>query len=291
MRPVGAARAWRKATNNRDERLLTIIEIAKTLATSLDQEGMLDGIIRVLIETLGTPDAGVLLLLDAESGHLTVRAAQGFDSEALRRIKLLPGESMSGKTLVSGEPLFLATPDEVSAAMADMSAENRAHFAAATAGLHQPLSALCVPLKAGEACIGVLVLENMRQTGSFGPDDLQFLQHVADIIALAIENVRLREELQSAQTLSQANRLKAELISTLAHEMRTPLTSIKGYSSALLLEEATFSSETQREFLQIIDEECSLLQDLIHDLLESSVIDAGLLELQMQPILLRRLVE
>ena len=73
--------------------------------------------------------------------------------------------------------------------------------------------------------------------------------------------------------------------------MRTPLTSIKGYSTALLMEEATFGADTQQEFLQIIDEECDILQDLIHDLLESSIIDSGLLRLERQPVRLPQLTE
>ena len=121
--------------------------------------------------------------------------------------------------------------------------------------------------------------------------DLGFLQHVADLITLAIENARLRGELQAVRALDEANRLKAELMSTLAHEMRTPLTSIKGYSTALLMEDATFSPETQQEFLHFIDEECDVLQDLIHDLLESSIIDAGHLKLELQPVMLQRLTK
>ncbi len=76
----------------------------------------------------------------------------------------------------------------------------------------------------------------------------------------------------------------SDLISTLAHEMRTPLTSIKGYSTALLMEDVTFSPETQREFLQFIDAECDVLETLIHDFLESSIIDAGMLRLEIQPV-------
>jgi len=135
------------------------------------------------------------------------------------------------------------------------------------------------------------MLENRRQPGSFVPADLSFLQALADLIALSIENARLREELRATQALEEANRLKAELISTLAHEMRTPLASIKGYSTALLMEEVTFDSETQREFLQTIDKECDILQDLIHDLLESSIIDAGFLRLEPQPVMLPRLAK
>jgi len=55
------------------------------------------------------------------------------------------------------------------------------------------------------------------------------------------------------------------------------------------MDEASFDPETQQEFLQIIDEECDVLQDLIHDLLESSIIDAGLLRLEPQPVRLLKL--
>jgi signal transduction histidine kinase len=139
--------------------------------------------------------------------------------------------------------------------------------------------------------VGILTLENRHQPGSFDSADLAFGKAVADLIALAIENALLTQELQEIQALNEANRLKAELISTLAHEMRTPLTSIKGYSTALLLEEVNFDPEAQREFLQIIDEECDTLQDLVHDLLESSIIDAGLLRIKLQPIRLALLAE
>jgi signal transduction histidine kinase len=138
---------------------------------------------------------------------------------------------------------------------------------------------------------GALVLENLRQPHSFTEDDVTFLEHVADHITLSVENVHLRETLRITQALDETNRFKGELISTLAHEMRTPLTSIKGYATALLMEEAAFSPETQREFLKFIDEECDTLQDLIHDLLESTIIDAGLMRLEFQPVLVARLTK
>ena len=153
------------------------------------------------------------------------------------------------------------------------------------------MSAVCIPLIADQTKVGVSMLENLRQPDGFVHADLPFLQAVADLIARSIENARLDEERQAVIALDEANRLKAELISTLAHEMRTPLTSIKGYSTALLMEEATFSPETQREFLQFVDEECDVLQDLIRDLLESSIIDAGLLRLELQPVRLPRLAK
>ncbi len=276
-------------TADKDQRLLTIFEIAKIPATERDLEAMLPKFLSCLIETLDAAEAGILLLHDPSDGRLTVRAAQGYDLTTLRQIRLAPGESMSGKVFQTGQAELYPTPEAIAAAMANMTPANREMFRAATIGLRQPLSAICIPLITGQTKVGVLVLENRRQPGSFVRADLPFLQGVADLIALSIGNARLNEELRTELALNEANRLKSELISTLAHEMRTPLTSIKGYSTALLMEETTFSPETQQEFLQIIDEECDILQDLIHDLLESSIIDAGLLRLELQPVRLLHL--
>jgi signal transduction histidine kinase len=276
-------------TADEEQRLLTIFEIAKILATEHDLDTMLPKFLSCLIETLDAAQTGVLLLHDPSDGRLAVRAAQGYDFTALSQLRIAPGEAMSGWAFQSGQVELYPTPEAITAARANLTPANRELFRAATVGLRQPLSAVCIPLITGQTKVGALVLENRSQSDSFAPADLLFLKAVADLIALSIENVRLRQELQAVEAIGEANRLKSELTSTLAHEMRTPLTAIKGYSTALLMEEATFSPETQREFLQIIDEECDTLQDLIHDLLESSIIDAGFLKIEPQPVMLPRL--
>lgn len=278
-------------TMDKDQRLATIFEVAKTLVTQQGVETMLSEVLSCLIETLEAADAGALLLYDPSDERLTVRAAQGYRLTSLGQIRLAPGEATCGKTFQTGQAELYPTPKAISEETANLSSANRELLRAAPTGLRPPQSAVCMPLITDRAKVGVLVLENRRQPGSFVPADLPFLRAMADLIALSIENAHLNEELQATKALKEANRLKSELISTLAHEMRTPLTSIKGYSTALLMEETTFSSETQREFLQIIDEECDILQDLIHDLLESSIIDAGLLRLEPQPVMLPRLAQ
>ena len=280
---------WPGSAVDHDHRLRTIFQVARIMASERNLAVMLPQFLRGLIETLPVADAGVLMLYDPAAQRLKVAANIGYEAPFLQNLQLAAGESLSGKAFQTGETLLFASGDDIAVAMADMSAENRELFRAATAGLTHPLSAVCVPLKAGQECLGVLVLENLRQQGSFDRSDLPFLEAVAELITLSIDNVRLSQELQATLAFKEANRLKEELISTLAHEMRTPLTSIKGYSTALLMEEVEFNQATQREFLQIIDEECDVLQDLIHDLLESSIIDAGLLKLEFQPTLLPRL--
>jgi PAS domain S-box-containing protein len=81
-------------------------------------------------------------------------------------------------------------------------------------------------------------------------------------------------------------RMKTAFVSTVSHELRTPLTSIKGFISPLLSDtEGYYDKETQREFHQIIDQECDRLTRLISDLLNVSRIEAGrALDLNLQPM-------
>jgi signal transduction histidine kinase len=274
-----------------DSRLHVTFEIAKILVAEHDLEIMLPQLLSALIQTMDAADAGSVWLYDPSDGRLSARGAQGYNATALKKLRLTPGEAMAGRVFQTGQGKLYPTPESTTAAMSNLTPANQKAFEEATAGLRQPLSAVCVPLATAQTAIGVLVLLNLRRSGSFTQRDLELLQRLASLITLSFETALLREELEDARTLSEANRLKAELISTLAHEMRTPLTSIKGYSTALLLDEVTFSQETQHEFLRMIDEECDILQDLIRDLLESSIIDAGLLRLEVQPVRLPHLVQ
>jgi len=265
-----------------EPRLLVVLEIAKILATQCDMETMLSRLLSCLIDTWEVAEAGLLLLRDPTDGKLIVRAAREYDLEALKPIRLSPNEAMSGRVFQTGRAELYPLPEAIVKVRGNLSPANREWFSAAAANLPQPCSGICIPLITAQEKLGVLILENLHRPGSFTEADSIFLQRVGDLIALSMENAQLRDELQSVQALDEANRLKAEVVSILAHEMRTPLTSIKGYSTALLMEETNFSPETQREFLEIIDHECTVLEDLIHDLLESSIIDAGLLKLEPQ---------
>ncbi len=274
----------------KDQKLSIIFEIARLLATKSDLETMFSQFLSSLMETFEAADAGVLRLYDPDDDTLVLKAAQGYNVDILKQIPLSPGETTSGHAFQTGQVELFSTPASIAAVRANMTPANRKMFNEAILGLKQSQSVISMPLITGQK-VGVLTLENRRQPGSFVPTDIPFWKAVADLIATAIENARLIQELQETQALSKANRLKAELISTLAHEMRTPLTSVKGYSTALLMEESSFGLETQKEFLQIIDEECDVLQDLIHDLLESSIIEAGLLRIEPQPVRLPRLAQ
>ncbi len=289
--PMSAHRVESAATSvlAEDPRLSVLFELAGIFATEQDLDTMLARSLTSLVETLSAAQAGVLLLYDPVDERLTVRAAHGYRLSSLQNIRLAIGEATCGETFQTGQPQLYPTPRALAESLRSLAPDNARAFKEAIIGDRWPQSAVCMPLFTGETKVGVLMLENLEEPQSFAQADLPFLQAVVDLVALAVQNARLRTKLQEARALDEANRLKGELLSILAHEMRTPLTSIKGYSTALLLQEASFDPEAQREFLEIIDEECDTLESLVHDLLESSIIDAGLLKLEPQPVTLPKL--
>ena len=93
--------------------------------------------------------------------------------------------------------------------------------------------------------------------------------------------------------LRNIERMKTEFVASVSHELRTPLTSVKGFIRTLLDDtEGYYSREMQREFYQIIDNECDRLVRLISDLLNVSRIETGrALELVPKEVNLRSLIE
>jgi signal transduction histidine kinase len=141
----------------------------------------------------------------------------------------------------------------------------------------------------GENRYGVLVLETLHGPAEFTESDLPFVQTLADLIAMAIDRARLEAEADLNHAEREADRLRSEVMATLSHELRTPLTAVKGYTTALLMEELSWTDERLHEFLGLIDEACDNLQEMIGDILDSSLIDAGQLTIELQPVRLERL--
>ncbi len=124
-----------------DQRLATVLEIARILASNQDPRTLVADLLRGVIETSDKADAGMLFLVDANR-HLVVKAAHGYDSAPLSRVRLAPGESIAGKVLRSGQATLYPTPDALAEGMANATATNCESFRQAAAGLGRPLSAI-----------------------------------------------------------------------------------------------------------------------------------------------------
>ncbi len=87
------------------------------------------------------------------------------------------------------------------------------------------------------------------------------------------------------------DRLRSALVSTVAHELRTPLAAIKGYASTLLQEDVSWDPDSQRSFLRYIDDQASSLADLVANLLDLSRLQAGALRLDRDYCHLKEIVD
>nr|HET6904774.1 ATP-binding protein [Ktedonobacteraceae bacterium] len=119
---------------------------------------------------------------------------------------------------------------------------------------------------------------------------------VADVVGTVIANVLLAERVQilenssSRRAIYEMELLKAELLATISHELRSPLASIKGYAATLLRHEQRISFEERHEFLLAINESSDRLAVLIDRLLEMSQLETGTIALERTEINLPHLV-
>ncbi|MFN8636786.1 MAG: ATP-binding protein [Chloroflexota bacterium] len=147
-------------------------------------------------------------------------------------------------------------------------------------------SSISVPLLARERTIGALTLISAESGRRYGPNDLALAEALAARAALAVDNARLYGEAQAAI------RSRDEFLSIASHELRTPVTGIKGYAQFLLRAQERNRLESARlgRALRAIDEATDRLTTLTQDLLDVSRIRLGQLPLRIQELDLAELV-
>ncbi len=146
--------------------------------------------------------------------------------------------------------------------------------------------ALYLPLIASRGTIGVLGIRPAESQTFAAPEQLHLLEAFAAQTALAIERATLADEAQQAQVQVEAERLRSTLLSSVSHDLRTPLAAITGAASSLLAGGERVDAVTRRELTQTIQEESERLSRLVHNLLDMSRLEAGSVPLhrEWQPL-------
>jgi two-component system sensor histidine kinase KdpD len=146
---------------------------------------------------------------------------------------------------------------------------------------------LFVPLKGARGRVGILGLVPARHPIQLrNPDGRQLLETFAGVIGSAIERTQLAEEARLARLRVDTEQLRNSLLSSVSHDLRTPLTVVTGAAAALLDRSAPKSSEQSRELLETIYEEGERLNRLVRNLLDMTRLEAGALRVnkELQPI-------
>jgi GAF domain-containing protein len=188
--------------------LNTLGEILESYNLTIDRRGLLERILQIAVGSTGA-ERGSLMLYDPEAGKLRVEVAIGIERELIPKIRVAPGEGIAGRAFEERTPLLIT-------GKADWGTYQ------ITRERDDVESALSVPLIHGDQVLGVLNLSHTRERGKFARDDLEFVEHLAQLDARIIaraeeyhslqrDSVRLRAESEVRRRLSRPGPLRDRL--------------------------------------------------------------------------------
>jgi signal transduction histidine kinase len=144
-------------------------------------------------------------------------------------------------------------------------------------------SQITVPMLSGGAINSILILEKVKDP-RLSLVEMAFVQRLAEHASIAIANAQLYAE------LNRANQSKSEFVSFVAHELKNPLTSIKGYSDVLISGAVGQMNEQQRNFLGTIRFNADRMNTLVSDLNDVTKLQLGELRIELSPTSFRNIV-
>ena len=269
------------------------------LSESLQQQTATADVLKVISRStfdlqtvLQTLVASAARLCDADQATITRQRDgefyrsenYGFPSEFVELVKDVPVRpetgTVSGRALLQGKVVHIP----------DVKADPDYTFVEAQrAGAFR--TALGVPMLREGTPIGVLALTR-SEVRPFTEKQIELVTTFADQAVIAIENVRLFEEIQDkSQQLESASKHKSQFLASMSHELRTPLNAIIGVTEMLLEDARDFKREDELEPLERVLRAARHLLALINDVLDLSKIEAGRMELHLETFPLAPVIE
>ncbi|MET1011898.1 MAG: ATP-binding protein, partial [Actinomycetota bacterium] len=149
---------------------------------------------------------------------------------------------------------------------------------------------ISIPLITTSGSFGALTVVRAPGQEPFSSSEVGLLKTLGAQTALAIERVALDGEVREARLQVEANALRAALFSSVTHDLRTPLASIKASASGLLAEGAHYNDEERRDVLRTVVEEADHLNLIVGNLLDLARMRAGALVPSTQPVLIDEMI-
>jgi len=244
----------------------------------------LKSVLQTLVESAGRLcGADYATITRQKDGVLFFAEAYGYSSDFIEYVKAMPVErgrgTATGRALLEGRVIHIA----------DVLADPEYTWAEAQK-LGGYRTVLGVPMLREGIPTGVLTLTR-SEVRPFTEKQIELVSTFADQAALAIENVRLFDEIQDKnRQLQMASENKSQFVSSMSHELRTPLNAIIGLTDMLVTNAARFGTEKAQEPLQRVNRAGTHLLSLINQVLDLSKIEAGKLELNPQTVHLAPLI-
>jgi GAF domain-containing protein/DNA-binding response OmpR family regulator len=258
------------------QQLTALGDVGQAVSSSLDLDTVLTTIVSRAVQLSGV-DGGSIYEYDDSREEFELRTTLNADTGLVRELRGArprKGEGAVGQTAVTLQPVQVA----------DVRAEG-AYGGPLRDRLIQVgvRAVLAVPMLREGRLIGSVVITRNRP-GDFPDDVVRLLTTFATQSALAIQNARLFRQLDVA------NRHKSEFLANMSHELRTPLNAIIGYSEMLEEEAADLSQDAFVPDLRKINAAGKHLLELINAVLDLSKIEAGKMDLLVEPFTVATLV-
>jgi signal transduction histidine kinase len=216
-------------------------------------------------------DNMVVYLIDPMTLNLDVAYAKATGRGKSAEADVAWGEILANRVIESRQTV-MQNPDEIDQ-------ENR---------LRRPYT-LGVPLQTPKEIFGAMIF--IRFGGpQFTSGHVSFADYLSRELSLQMLREKIKRERDHLEFQYRIFQVQEDFISTVSHELRTPLGFIKGYTTTLLRTDAHWDTNTQQEFLSIIDQETDRLQDLLANLLDSAKLQSGQIMMNFQTVRLDALM-
>jgi signal transduction histidine kinase len=247
----------------------TLKDLSGAVTSILSLDRLLNLIVNKVTEIMHI-DRGSLLLWDKEVEGFRIKVAKGLREEVFDKVSFRRGDYLvewleREKKIFSGEEIKIFYSRKEASGV-DSRAEEE--FNKTLDKLKEMGAVLCIPLMVKGKLIAIFGLDNKMSGDMFTPEDLELLSTVANQAAIAIENARLYEEMREIEkSLHRADKLAALgiLASSIAHEIRNPLVSIKTFTQ--LAPRKFNDRDFLDKFQTIIPEEFERLENILNQLL------------------------
>ncbi|HEY2890299.1 MAG TPA: DUF4118 domain-containing protein, partial [Dongiaceae bacterium] len=188
------------------------------------------------------------------------------------RVRLLLPESGALVLRAASPPGGAVTPAESAAAMRCWQDDRPAGRGT---DILTDNSWLFLPIRTGRGVVGVVGLASERPELMPGPDQRRLLDALLDQAALAIERITLAQDVDRARLAAETDRLRSAMLTSISHDLRTPLASILGAATSLKTQPHDLDEADKREMIGTIQEEAERLNRFIGNLLDMTRIESG----------------
>jgi two-component system sensor histidine kinase KdpD len=143
---------------------------------------------------------------------------------------------------------------------------------------------LFLPMRTGAGVVAIIGLDSEQEGTLLTPDQRRLLDSLSDQTALAIERLKLAEEMDQARVAAETEKLRTALLTSISHDLRTPLASILGSASSLKAYRASLGEKEQDELVGTIREEAERLNRFIANLLDMTRLESGALAPNLEAV-------